>query len=244
MVDSVMARVTMIWRELVECNQWQYLTDPTPLLTAVATEVTSSTVSDSTLRNKLTRSYSDYLYRGLQAEDEAAAQELWRICQKVALSRGLPLEHASTAAQETVSRVLPRLNTIKEQGSLIAYCLAVLRSVIPEHFASTQPDSLDQLLEAAPQQEPVDSSVTAEQVEERVLNKQILALLRAKLPNPFERILMIRWVLLGDKPRDIARDLNIPPERVRVMKHRAIERLRNDEEFMQWCTSLRDTASS
>ena len=243
MVDSVIARVTKSWQQLVERYHWQYLTDPTPLLTAVAAEISTSAVSDDKLRNKLIRSYSSYLYQGLQAEDEEAAQELWNICYNVALFRGLPLEHAYTAAQETVSRVLPRLNSI-QHDSLIAYSLTALRSVIPEYYTSTQPDSLEQVLEATPQRAPVEASFTAEQVEERVLNKQILDLLRDKLPNPVERILMIRWVLLGDKPGDIARDLNIPPARARVAKYRAIARLRDDEEFMKLCTSLRDTANS
>ena len=79
-----------------------------------------------------------------------------------------------------------------------------------------------------PGTEPADVSDMAAEVEQRLVNQQLLDLLRERLPNNLERLVLLRIVALGDHPRDVARDLGLPLHRTRIAKSRALQRLRAD----------------
>jgi hypothetical protein len=81
--------------------------------------------------------------------------------------------------------------------------------------------------------EPADPADMAVGVEHDLIGQELQALLREKLTNNLECLTLLRIIVFGDHPRDVARDLGLPLYRTRLAKHRAIERLRTDEAFVR-----------
>lgn len=240
MPEPLETRVPAIWQHLAQQNRWQLVEHPEPLVRQAIQELgATEAVSDRIIRMALTRIYSRHLHAGLEAQVERAAQELWLACARLAQRRGLPQDQAAAAAQETIRRVLERLPTLRDPGALIAYALRVLQTVLPAQ-AERPGESLEQGLLAGLLDEPIAASATATDVEQRLIDEQIRQLILAKLPNELERQVLLRWVLWGDKPRDVARALGVPLARARIAKHRALQRLRDDAEFMRFSRSLYD----
>jgi len=96
-----------------------------------------------------------------------------------------------------------------------------------EHLPSEHDKDDDRVAQVA------DTIDTIGNVEQDLVLEELLALLREKLPNDMERLVLLRMILVGDHPRDVARDLGLPLHRSRIAKHRALKRLREDNDAMR-----------
>lgn len=188
----------------------------------------------------LRRVYSDMLYRGLQHGEEQAAAALWQNLLRIALKLGYLHADAEELAQETIRRILERLPQLRSPQGLLSWAFGVFRTVRRDMVRGTR---FTVSLEADDDEianELIGVGNMAVEIEEKLMNEVLKVLLHAKLANPLEQLTVLRVIMLNENPRDIARDLGLPLYRVRVAKHRALQRLRSDEQFMQIINDLRD----
>jgi RNA polymerase sigma factor (sigma-70 family) len=234
--------LAVIWRQQARRNDWALVDDEAAFLDLAVAEcdaLADERKPNDRGRIAVWRAYSTLLYRGLWRREERAAQELWLALVRMALKRGQPRGEAEELAQETIVRVLEKLPGLKAPQALITYALMTFRTVQREHRKQM---STDQPLQSDGDDfihEPADPADLALEVERQLTSSELQAQLRAKLPNDLERVTLLRIVVFGDHPRDVARDLGLPLHRTRLAKHRALKRLREDEAFVHL---LRDLA--
>jgi len=190
------------------------------------------------MRVAVWRAYNRLLYRGLWQRQERAAQELWLAIMRTALKGGVARPEAEELAQETIARVLEKLPDVRSPQSLISYVLMVFRTVQRDRRKQMPNDQSLQADDDEPAFDPPDPSDLVLEVEQRIIGEELQAQLRAKIPNELERYTLLRIVVFGDKPRDVARERELPLDRVRMAKYRALERLRGDETFIQTLRAL------
>jgi DNA-directed RNA polymerase specialized sigma24 family protein len=190
------------------------------------------------MRVAVWRAYNTLLYRGLWHRQERAAQELWLAIMRTALKGGVMHPEAEELAQETIARVLEKLPDVRSPQSLISYALMIFRTVQRDRRKQMTNDQSLQADDDEPAFDPPDPNDLVLQVEQRIIGDELQAQLRAKIPNEFERYTLLRTVVFGDKPRDVAGDRGVPEHRARIAKFRALERLRNDDAFMQMLHDL------
>jgi DNA-directed RNA polymerase specialized sigma24 family protein len=230
----------LAWWQLSRRNDWLLADDEDAFLERAAAELAllgGDAPVAGRIRMALLRVYGALLYDGVRVRQDRAAHELWLACYRLALRDGWPQPEAELLAQETIARVLEKLHTLRSPQSIISWTLRIYRTVREALVArgrAEEPaqDDQDAALELA---DPVD---LAAEIEQRQIDQQINELLRIKLPNPLERQVLLRVVLLGDHPRDVARDLGLPLHRTRLAKSRALQRLRGDEQFVRRLSQL------
>lgn len=243
--ESIRADLQAIWRQLSQRHDWQLVhhDDEEAFFNDVLSEynmLEENKPHDARLRLAIQRAYSVLLYRGIWQRQDRAAQELWLAVMRLALKDGFAEAEAQELAQETIFRVIDKLATVRTPHSLITWTFMIFRTVRRdirkqrEKESSLQPET-----EGIPQPDVADPADLATEVEHRLGNAEMLAFLQQKVPNALERLVLVRVILLGDKPIHVAQDLAVPLHRTRLAKHRALVRLRNDEEFV---AMLRDRA--
>jgi DNA-directed RNA polymerase specialized sigma24 family protein len=234
------AELRAIWRRHAQRNDWT-LVDDEELFLDLATVELGALAGDQSMPERMRlavwRAYSTLLYRGLWQREERAAQELWLALMRMALKRGVARPEAEELAQETIARMLEKLPAMRSPQSLLSYALMVFRTAQRERRKQMPNDQPLQSDSDEPAYDPPDPGDLTLEVEQRIISAELQAQLRAKLPNDLERRTLLRIVVFGDQPRDVARDLGLPLHRTRLAKHRAIARLRDDETFIQ---TLRD----
>lgn len=224
-----------IWRQLAQRNNWTLVGDETAFLDQVIDELgrlTDAGTRDQLQRRALERTYSALLYRGLWQRDERAAQELWLAFVRTGLRCGDTREEAEEHAQEAVVRALEKLPDLRSPQSLLAWAFTILRTVRRERALGSR-DELSSQGDDERLSEAADSANLATEVAQRLTNQRVAQLLRDRLPNELERLVLLRMVFYGDPPRDVATELGVPLYRARVAKHRALLQLRNDDQFRQ-----------
>jgi RNA polymerase sigma factor (sigma-70 family) len=243
MVDETLRDdLRTLWQHLSQRNDWMLVQDEATFLDDVVTAFTALTGNASPrerLRLAVWRTYSVLLYKGLQQRQERAAQELWIAFVRWAYTRGLADADAHELAQEAVLRVIERLPTLRTPAGLLSWAMKIFRTVHREYRQQTQHTlSLHAVLMDQPQHEPTDPSDLVMDTEQRLVSRHLVQMLQTTLPNPLERLVLLRIVLFADKPRDVARDLAIPLHRTRVAKHRALARLRDAPQVMETLNEL------
>lgn len=229
-----------IWRQLAERNQWQLIADVESLFDEVLARSERAVIpgdSGSFLRSAFQAIYSERLYRGIHDREERAAYELWLMFVRLVLSKGASSADADDLAQEAVARVLAKLGQVQSPERFLSWAMMVLRTterdLRPKH--PEQPLTTEDGEAAV---EPVDPANLVAEVEDRLTEQEFRDLLRAAVPNDLERLTLLRCVVFGDDPRDVARDLGLPLHRTRVAKSRALQRLRGNNAFMAFIFSL------
>jgi DNA-directed RNA polymerase specialized sigma24 family protein len=233
------------WRQLSQRNDWSLATDEAAFLRHAASELealAADAPSGGRIRLALLRAYGVLLYNGLRTREDRAVYELWLACYRLALHDGWRRQEAELLAQETILRVLEKLHTLRSPQSIISWSLRIYRTARTAFTAREQTDEPfqggeDAIAELA---DPIDM---AAEVEQRLLDQQFIDLLRMKLPNPLERRVLLQVVMFGDHPRDVARDLGLPLHRTRLAKSRALQRLRDDAEFLRRLDELTGDAA-
>ncbi len=226
-----------IWRQLVVRNQWQLITDEEQLLDEVtARHGQTPPLADGTahIRATLYAIYSERLYRGMLDREERAAHELWLMFIRLATRSGTTEHDAHDHAQEVVTRILAKIDQVTSPRSFLSWAMKLFRTTQRDlrpkpPFPSSLPETDD------PMAITVDPIA---HVEEQLFTQELRDLLHAALPNGIERLTLLRWVVRGDFPRDIARDLGLPLHQTRVAKSRALQRLRANTAFMSIMRSL------
>jgi DNA-directed RNA polymerase specialized sigma24 family protein len=235
-VESIRAT----WQQMSRRNDWILVGDQEAFLHSVANEL-SALPEDAPLARRiqvaLLRAYGALLYRGLHAQQERAAYELWLACYRLALRDGWTPADAEVLAQESMTRVLEKVHTLRAPESIISWSLKIYQSVRTSSRKQSQAEESIQPGDQAIAQVAVAADMAAE-VEQQLLTVQLLDLMRAKVPNELERLVLLRVVIQGDHPRDVARDLNLPLHRTRLAKSRALQRLRGDPQFLQVLSEL------
>lgn len=237
----------LIWQQLSYRNDWKLVEDETAFLTDASLELdalSSSTRPSHRPRLAVLRAYSTLLHRGLQRRDERAAQELWLSLLRTTLRHGWPRYDAEELAQEAITHVLDKLRTLRNPQSLIPWATRILRSLEREKMAENLPDLPLEVEDDQSDLEPVDATDLAMEVEQNLVTQELQELIRVKLPNDLERLVILRIAMFGDHPRDVARDLGLPSYRLRVAKSRALKRLRADAEFIRGLSDMSDRSTN
>lgn len=222
------------WRQLSRRHDWLLADDEEAFLGSAAAqlELLGDAPAGARVRIALLRAYGALLYDGVRARQDRAAYELWLACYRLALRDGWPQHEAELLVQETIARVLEKLHTLRSPHSIISWTLRIYRTVREALVARERAEEPVHAGQDAAGELPDQADMAAE-VEQRQIDQQIDELLRVKLPNRLERLVLLRLVLLGDHPRDVARDLDLPLHRTRLAKSRALQRLRGDEQFIR-----------
>ena len=223
------------WRQLSRRYDWALVADEARFLDEAAADL-AATAADKAPKERariaVWCAYSALLYRGLWRRDERAAQELWTAIARMALKRGYAQPEAEELAQETIARLLEKLPGMHRPQGALSYAFLTLRTVQREQSKQMRADQPLQNDSDEATHEPADPADLAQAVEERLIGAELHTLLLASLTNELERTTLTRTILLGEHPRDVAREIGLPLHRTRVAKHRALERLRGDETFM------------
>lgn len=241
-IASGLDELRSLWNDLKRRNDWALVSpsEETAFLERAAAEriaLRGSQSSESSARLAITRAYSVLLYERLRTRSERAALELWRFSYRMARRKGWQEEDAEVIAQETIAQLLTRLHELAAPQSLISWvrwlCLAAQKTQQRSHGAEATLPEEDE--SAAPLTAPADESIL---IEQRVLHQELLRRLQERLTNPLQRQVVIRWLVFGDKPADVARDLGKPLHQARVAKARALKLLREDPTFMLFLADL------
>jgi DNA-directed RNA polymerase specialized sigma24 family protein len=233
-------RLRATWQQMSRRNDWILVGDQEAFLYSVANELSALPEDEPLARRMqvaLLRAYGALLYSGLHAQQERAAYELWLACYRLALRDGWAPADAEVLAQESMTRVLEKLHTLRAPESIIAWSLKIYKTVRTSLRKQGHADEPIQAGEEMIANIAVTADMAAE-VEQQLLTRQLLDLMRAKVPNELERLVLLRVVIQGDHPRDVARDLNLPLHRTRLAKSRALQRLRDDAQFLQILSEL------
>ena len=235
--QAVRSVARTIWRQLAARNQWHLIIDEEQLLDEIAARYEQTPPPDDSgtqVRATLYAIYSERLYRGIRDREERAAHELRLMCMRLAIRSGTTEHDAHDHAQEAVARILAKIDQVTTPHSFLSWTMKL--------FRTTQRDLQPKPPFHAPLPETDDPIATTvdpiAHVEEQLLTQELHDLLQAALPNSIERLTLLRWVIRGDFPRDIARDLGLPLHQTRVAKSRALQRLRANTKFMDVMRSL------
>lgn len=226
-----------IWRELAARNQWQLFDgQEDELLAAVLADPATAEGAERAIRAALQGRYSRRLYEGIGRREERAAYELWLLFVRLAVRDGVSEQDAGDLAQEALARLLQKLGQVNAPHAFLAWAMMLFRTTQRDLRPGRVEQSLPTEDAAAP--EPADPHDLVAAAEDRLIAQEFRDRLRAAVPNALERLTLLRCVVIGDDPRDVARDLSLPLHRTRVAKSRALQRLRADAAFMAFVRSL------
>jgi DNA-directed RNA polymerase specialized sigma24 family protein len=231
------------WQRMAQRNNWALVTDETEFLDRVAAQFSLIEKAETTqerVEMAIWRAYGTLLYRSLWHREEQAAQELWLAFVRLGLRGGRPRPEAEELAQEAITRVLDKLPNLREPESMLSWAIMIFRTVQRGPRKKMPNEQSLQAGDDTPEHDPPDATDLALEAEQRITSRALQAQLRAKLPNELERQTLLRIVILGDHPRDVAREFGLPLHRTRVAKTRALKRLRNDTEFIALLRDLAD----
>jgi DNA-directed RNA polymerase specialized sigma24 family protein len=176
------------------------------------------------------RTYSVLLDQGLRDRNDTAAWELYLALFRQARPRWSEAE-AEDLAQEAFARIWPKLATFRSAQALLTNAYFMLLTVERSYRTRIGHEAAIPTRIASEQEEIMDPADLAADVEQRILSETIVSRLRAALPNDLQRRVVIRTVIFGENPRDIARDLGLPPQDIRLAKSRGLKRLHDDPGF-------------
>jgi RNA polymerase sigma factor (sigma-70 family) len=236
MSEPTRDEIRMVWRQLARRNDWALVNDEATFLDQVAAEslaLTNARSPSERMRLAVWRAYSVLLYDGLRNRDDRAAQELWIAFLRTAMRDRWPQPEAEELAQETIARLIERLPRVQSPQGLLSYAFLLFRTLRRD---MTQRKQSEQSLDPGqdePARDVADTTDIVAVIEQQVVGEQLLALLHDKIPNDLERTTLLRIVIFGDNPRDVAHALGLPLHRTRVAKSRALKRLRQDTEAIQ-----------
>lgn len=237
MTDALIIRLSKIWHTSAQRNTWELVEDVPAFLKHVAQRFAGAAEpEDAALEIAIVRAYNAVLHSAFKQQDkrEQAAYELWLTCIRMAHSWNLSDDQLESVAQEVIARMIKKIPQIDNPEATMLYMRQVIRTVVREQREDKPSISLDEAIETGSLVEPQAAQMTAVAAEQAVVEQEILELLRRKLPNALERAVLIRIVLLGEKPREIATELGITSHTVSVICYRVKQRLHADPEVRQF----------
>ncbi|GAB4168684.1 MAG: hypothetical protein Fur005_30000 [Roseiflexaceae bacterium] len=221
-----------LWSSMSRRNDWALVDDLDAFLSNTESEsqlLACLITAITCLKLAIKRCYGLILYTGLTARRERAAQELWAACYRTALRSCSPTE-AEEVAQETITRVLEKLPTLRDPRSLILWAIRIQARLI--HELQQRTSKAGEPLEQQHAEELIDPTEIDELVITQLGSSRLLDLARQIIRNQLELNALLRFALLDEKPGDIAIALGVKPTQARVAKSRALQHLRASERFM------------
>ncbi len=236
--NALHERIRPIWQQLANRNQWQLFADEEALFAQIQAclRELAATLVEAAIRKCIKASYSERMYQGLQQREERAAYEIWLMFLRLALKKGATEPDANDLAQEAMARVLAKLHNVQLPRAFIGWAIKVLITVMRD--LRTHPERSLTNEHGLLTIDPPDLSDVLADVEGRILEEMFYTQLKEALPHELERLVVIRSIFAGDKPGDIANDLKMPSNRIRLLKSRGLQRLRENTGFVQILTTL------
>jgi DNA-directed RNA polymerase specialized sigma24 family protein len=234
------AEVQAAWRRLSQRYGWSLVEDEAAFVARAYAECQGLVVNGSAqdwAKVGVWRAYGACLYDGLQASNERAAGELWQLFARLAMHRGYTRALAEELAQDGVVRVLFKLPSLHSPAAMLTWAIRLFSSVLREQAPAVISEPLSDAI-AERSLSLMATTDVAVDVEQQLITSELVARLRAQLTNDLEFQSVVRTIVYGDKPRDIARDLDVPAYRIRVAKSRALDHLRQDASLLAWLREL------
>jgi len=247
MEQAVEAELRAAWERLSRRNRWTlvdnleaFLREAAELYAELDQRLPPSARAEAAVAEVYRRhaevavlqTYGRLLYRKLVARDERAAEELRTYFYWHALDRRWPYHDAEDIANEATVRAFTQLHTLRAPESIFLWRLRVFQSaqrllIDQRRHEAPLPTSEEGELRDLP-----DPESPTDQVDQRVLLEEFLALLQGSTPNALDREILVRSVVYDEKPRDIAAALARDVGFIKVRKSRALQALRKDSRFI------------
>lgn len=229
------------FRRLAELYEWRLAADHDAFLREAAAQFLEVADSgDEARRAELAvkRAYGARLVAGVRARDNQAAAEIWRAMWHAARRNGWDADAADEIAQDAVTIIIAKIDggELRSPHALLTWQFWILRDVLKrKRSRREQGDGISADADAVTQLS--DASDLAADVEIRMVAGPLFALLDRMIPEP-GRTILLRTVVLDERPREIAQALGMTEPRVRVQKCRALKRLRESDEAIQLLRAL------
>jgi RNA polymerase sigma factor (sigma-70 family) len=232
-----------MWQQLIDRHQWQLVVVDDQLISETVNEyaaITTHREPAQRARTAIQRIYSIRLYLAIRHGEERAAQELWLLFLRLALRSGASEADAADLAQEATTRVLEKCATVHSPSGFLTWAMLLFRTVqrdlgkklaVPQSAPSDDQPALAEI---------PDASDHIAKIESLLIQDELRVYLRAIVTNDLERFTLLRHIVFGDEPRDVAKALGLPLYRTRVAKARALQRLRDNAAFMAFIETLRN----
>lgn len=224
------------WQQLSTRNNWALVTDEESFLRHAKEEMNNLQdirSPEQRMRVALMRAYSAVLYAHVRERSEQAVQEVWLAGYRLALRDRFASDQAEVLAQETVALVLAKLHAVSAPASFVFWMMRVYQTARAKEL---RVQNAEVPLPSREEAQAMFDQIAL--IEHMVLGQQLLEQIKKRLHNELETIALIRCVLGGEYPHDVAHDLGLLDYRIRVAKSRALQRLRNDAEFKRLLKDL------
>jgi RNA polymerase sigma-70 factor (ECF subfamily) len=218
-----------IAQALIEENGWSLLSEQELASRMLRTAPHLASATEKETRRLAQHQYTIALYQACrQAQDSAlrerAYRELHRLLYRAATRRWPEL--AEDSAQRALVLVYEQIDRCRDPGAFVAFALYKLRHALKqEQRARGHEVTIDEGLLA---QVHADSPPPADQVDRRERCRALLAAIE-RLSNKRERAAIAYKFLGGQSDAEIGKALGITAAHVRVLRHRGLRRLRQDE---------------
>lgn len=243
--DAVASRVSTdgacrrIAQALVEENGWSLLSGAELAARVLhAYPGLDATDRNPELRRLAQHQYTMALYQACRQDQDAALRErayreLHGLLYRVATNRWSEL--AEDAAQRALVLVYEQIDRCRDPGAFVAFALFKLRHALKqEQRARGKELAVDDGLLA---QVHADVAPPATQVDQHERCQTLLDAI-GRLSNERERAAIAGRFLGGQSDAEIGERLDITAAHVRVLRHRGLRRLRNDEGLRAYVDSF------
>ncbi|WP_110519323.1 sigma-70 family RNA polymerase sigma factor [Herpetosiphon llansteffanensis] len=221
--------VAEIWQQLVNEYHWQYTPQASAIIEQMRIWCMTETIDDpKIIRRRLIAHYNEMLYSGLQQQAEDAAYDLQRACIQAGRRSKYSADELEDFAADAVMIVIRKLGEIQPQH-LLAYAFACMRNA-PKALAK-EPKSVS--LNDDYDRSNVATDQSIQNVERALTEAALQHVLNASLTNPLEFEIIYRSYFSDETPRVIAAELAMKPEQVRLIKSRALKKLREHPSVTQ-----------
>jgi RNA polymerase sigma-70 factor (ECF subfamily) len=220
-----------IVQALIEENGWALLSERELAQRVLRAHPHPAPAAELEMRRLVQHQYTIALYEACRqvqnaARRECAYRELHRLLYRVAARRWPEL--AEDSAQRALVLVYEQIDRCRDPGAFTAFALYKLRHAIhQERRARGQEIAVDEGLLA---QLYADTVTPAAQVDRRECCQVLLAAIQ-RLPDKRERAAIAYRFLGGLSDAEIGKALGITAVHVRVLRHRGLRRLRDDEQL-------------
>jgi RNA polymerase sigma factor (sigma-70 family) len=231
-----------LWRSLAVRRGWQLVGDEDAFLDQAMKEYQNlaQTKPGTNLINlALLRIYSMLLCAGFVARRERAASEMWQTCYRLSRYRNIDEHDAADIAQEMIAQILVKLKQLRSPAAFMMWSLRIQRTA-EKDLRKQQGSDPTLALDADTSANLPDLRDAFRDTETAIVNGELVRRMRQIL-NEREFVILARWSILGDKPGQIADELNMQPTAVRVIKSRAVKKLTDNADFIAFLRDLAET---
>lgn len=231
-----------VFERLAQTYDWQLVEDSAAFLTEVAAEFAVLDPDQATnirAENAVLRTYSARLHQGLIQREERAAHEILQTMRRLVRRDRFSPDEAEDVAQEAVAAVIDGLDEkLRSPKTLLKWQFWIYRDV-RKRWLKPAVQTLTLTTDQQDELQLADATDLAQATETRLVGRALLDLLDRYLDEPY-RTVLLRIVILDERPRHVARALGLSEAQARQYKFRALKRLREIEEVRTFLRGLVD----